>query len=1609
MKLSPSRLALRPLSGSWTEHYTAFRPHLVKRLALSLGLAVLGMSAQATNWNVNPSVTGNWDASATWATSIPAGGPTGAGNTIGTTNSGSPSIVTLNVSGIVIGRIANANTGSRHLTIADGGFTLTMDNSGSAGNASLAANSNTSNLTVNTNVSIANTDLDLITSGTGGAVTIGVLGTNTITATSTKTLNLNANGDGGIIINSSIAATGSTINIVGGSSTGNGTINGVFGGSGMLTQNGSTTLTLTGVNTYTGGTTITAGTVTVSGAGQLGSGTYAGAISNAGTFNYNSSAAQTLSGVVSGAGTLNKGTGGNTLVLSGANTYNGATQVTAGTLAGVGANAFGSTTSIGVGVSGTLSLRGDASTSFVKASDSSAYTISITGSGATINVDQATGSGTAAKTMTIGNIGTTSPAATYQINFTGANNTSLIAGAVTGAASTAVGTDTINNTNTTGLLTLGSYASANTSGGDTVIFTGSGNTTVTGAITPSATTLALTKSGTGTLTLAGSSSYSGVTSINGGTVSVLAIGNSGSNSALGTNGTINIGTVATAGTLLYTSTGSNETSDKVINLAGTTGGATMDQSGTNALKFTSALTATGANSKTLILQGSTAGTGEIAGAIVDNLTGTNKTSVTKAGTGTWTLSGVNSYTGNTTVNGGTLKLDRSSNTNATVSASSILALGGGTLSVFGNGTNSGTQTVASTTLNAGASNVSVTETGGIAQNVGLGTITRNAGSGLAFTLPTSGAITVGGSTGILLGGNNSSYGLIIDSGGNVTDIAAVNASNQIAGGVSVLPNTTAGWQANPNGGTGLTTGVPEYVFNNTTGGSAVLGGNATIGSFLFNTFKSGGWVFTPNNSGRTATLSRIVLTNGVGASNVSIGGSGIIRVNTEMILDQYNTGGFLTINPANGFSSTGTGNLTKIGPGTLVINPTGASTYAAATFLNGGVTMIGSNGAVKNDNTNINLNGGTLMGTADFALDNGAGVLHPVVLGNNGGGLAAQSSTTFTVTGVVSGSGPLVIGIPASSANGNTAGLVPGTGTGTANTTGVNATGIVTLTGANTYTSTTILATGTANAGVANVASTSSAFGVGGNITFTGGTLQYSAASASSDYSSRIKNSTSAVVIDTNAQTTPTFASVLDSSNMGGLTKSNTGTLTLTAANAYTGVTTVSGGTLKTTGSGKLGSVNNGLAVTAGTLDLNGNNQGVGALSGAGTIDNVTTGTTNTLTVGNNNATGGNFSGLIKNTTGTLSLTKTGSGTQTLSGANSYSGLTTVSAGTLTVQNNTALGTTAAGTSLSSGAVLRLDKGAGSDLAIGAEALTLNGAGLTGSPNGALRNVSGNNSYAGAITLGSASNIQSDASQTLTLTGGIDNGGFLVTVQGAGNTTVSTGAITGAGGLTKNDAGTFLLSANNTYTGPTNVTGGTLEISGGIGGSIGSTSSLTIAPTATVLASGSSVSNVLGSTATNVDLAGGTLRFSGSTVTQSLGQLTLSQNSTLDFGAGSGDQVTFTLGFAAHTADTTKLSIQNWSGTPFTEGGAPNDRLIFTSNDAVTNDALLASFTSSFGQNDISFDGVTGYQAIQFGNHLGFEIVAVPEPSSSALIGAAGLLGLVGFRERRRLLGTKRR
>ena len=90
----------------------------------------------------------------------------------------------------------------------------------------------------------------------------------------------------------------------------------------------------------------------------------------------------------------------------------------------------------------------------------------------------------------------------------------------------------------------------------------------------------------------------------------------------------------------------------------------------------------------------------------------------------------------------------------------------------------------------------------------------------------------------------------------------------------------------------------------------------------------------------------------------------------------------------------------------------------------------------------------------------------------------------------------------------------------------------------------------------------------------------------------------------------------------------------------------------------------------------------------------------------------------------------------------------------------------------------------------------------------------------GAITLGAAGaaalirNLNPATRNSLILSGGISGTNRDLTVAGAGNTLISSALATGTGNLRKQSAGTLTLSGTNTYTGKTDIDGGTLAITG---------------------------------------------------------------------------------------------------------------------------------------------------------------------------------------------------
>ena len=231
-----------------------------------------------------------------------------------------------------------------------------------------------------------------------------------------------------------------------------------------------------------------------------------------------------------------------------------------------------------------------------------------------------------------------------------------------------------------------------------------------------------------------------------------------------------------------------------------------------------------------------------------------------------------------------------------------------------------------------------------------------------------------------------------------------------------------------------------------------------------------------------------------------------------------------------------------------------------------------------------------------------------------------------------------------------------------------------------------------------------------------------------------------------NQSTNGTFASVL--SCTGSVAKTSAGTLTLSAANTYSGGSTISQGGVVVADNSALGSgtvsLVDGTSLssdgTGRTLANSMNVQGIlfggtGALTINGNMTNnrgaaitITNNVAGGLTIGNlalsHTATGrtvtfagsGNLTlgGIISNGisgTAASALTLSGTGITALNGANTYTGVTTVSSGaTVRLGNASGLGTTAAGTTVSSGGALDLN-----GLAVGAEAVTAAGTGVASS------------------------------------------------------------------------------------------------------------------------------------------------------------------------------------------------------------------------------------------------------------------------------------------------------
>ncbi|GAB1488921.1 hypothetical protein MASR2M8_13690 [Opitutaceae bacterium] len=247
------------------------------------------------------------------------------------------------------------------------------------------------------------------------------------------------------------------------------------------------------------------------------------------------------------------------------------------------------------------------------------------------------------------------------VSFTGPGTTTVGNMTFSGASRPAytfggTGSPTLSLTGNVALTTAGdvSFASTltlNLASGSTFNVTNGATVTIEGIVGGA---VGITKTGAGTLVLANSgNTYIDPTYVKEGVLSVSSLGTVSGASSLGNDNTISdylyvrLGNLTTTGTLRYTGS-ANVATNRGIDMAGVTGGATLDASGTGAVTFSSfRVSVSGA--KALTLTGTSNATNTISAAITNSVDGATR--LVKEGTGTWVLSGTNAYSGGTTLSG----------------------------------------------------------------------------------------------------------------------------------------------------------------------------------------------------------------------------------------------------------------------------------------------------------------------------------------------------------------------------------------------------------------------------------------------------------------------------------------------------------------------------------------------------------------------------------------------------------------------------------------------------------------------------------------------------------------------------------------------------------------------------------------------------------------------------------------------------------------------------------------------------------------------------------------------------------------------------------------------
>ena len=1390
-------------------------------------------------------------------------------------------------------------------------------------NTSATAGSITLNSPMNSTTGSALADLLYVASGGNLSLQNGA---------GTLTLNLADSGNidnlGTLSLASPISVTNSSaLTFTGsGTTTAAGIISGATGGIFINAPGG--TVAFNGANTYTGGTTISAGTLSINNANSLGALT-SGLTLDGGTL-------KTTAGVTVGARVVTIGANGGAFDVHGGQLYfntNG-TLTGSGPLTITGAGGLAGNVRVNANQStytGAITLNAGGGLEFNTAAaftSTNVFNVNGTGNGA-----QATsGELTVSNGITIGNT----------INVDGGilsadNGATAVFGGpiILGAAGVQLATRDFYSTATTGQS-----------------FTISGVISGVGGVTKA--------NFAGTTALTGANTFTGATSIEGGVLSIKTIADDGAstpNSLGETSGANSVISISTGATLQYTGS-TLGSSNRPISLATPAGGTFgLDASGSIPFALSGAITPAG-TSGTFTLNFTGTGVGAEIASLVDG-PGSSVNAVTRSGGigGVWILSGNNTYSGATNINGGAIEYP---NTTGSVSPSSAITVNsGGTLAVAVDGpggfssSGSGAGTVSGVFAGLVGSSGTVTYNSGA--NVGLDT-TNVAGGTMTYRPDVSnvGVTKIGTGTLILTGALTAPAGVTVDGGtlvltGNnsLTGVSNVfkgvlqlqaNSGNTTGGLTSALTSSTAAGRLNLNNGAALqlradSTAPGNITFQGTNGIGAL--NNATVNIDVDQISGAGGNVFTIAATGATAVGNAVTLNiTGNNSDSLAIGTlDSVTGTATNLTLNPTTTtvsvGGYFNYNNGTNSStmtlSGASGGNTVVGPilnqgagstgttGKVSVNKIGASTwtlsgantYTGTTTFNNG-TLIFAGDATLPAGTTVQPEGGTLSIRYD-----GTG---------SGQTLTTNQNTPFNflannVTSTID------VGNNGSANTGNTIVLgafnIPNNYANTIKFTGSNGYLVqiasLGLPGATGQT-TTLIPTSTSVIISGKVTNN----GTGGNGNFD--TLVLDGTSAGNEIDGAISDAGNAVAHT--ARYTP-------------VVKQNSSTWTLRGQNTYTGATTFKAGTLVFSGDGTL--------PTGSTIQPQG-----GAISllndGAGSNQTITTNQANpwnftgnassTINVANNG--GSNVNNTIS--LGAFTVTGAYANTINFTGSNGY--LVKIASLALPLTNGNATTLVPTTTSVTiAGNVTNQDNGTGSSY----DTLVLDG-------------TSAGNLIQGVISDGTGSNY----------------------VAGATDFTR----------VFKQNASTWTLTGANTYTGITTVSGGTLAL--GSGGKFGD-SNVTVNAGATLAV----VPGVNGSN--NSIGSGGSLTLNnGASFTMADGATSTftTAAATLSTGAGAATSLTFDLGGSdGISSDLLTISgaiTQSNSAHPtlITVDGvgniAPAGGTQYTIITAVNSDLVNANFTLGNPGARVVIGG-TAYIADLSASNASSEIITLTQPAVSAV------------------------